>query len=173
MPTYLVAFAITNNFASTRLSLRGPPSSINMELIAPPTVTDTAQTYGLDLGGQIIRTVEQYFNQSYDLPKLDQLAVPDFYFAAMENWGLVIYEERYLLYDELTSTNRDKENVIATVVHEFVHQFLGNLLTPHWWSDLSLSEGFATFYEYYLSSMVMYIPFIDAYDCGLYGISFS
>ncbi|XP_040152815.1 thyrotropin-releasing hormone-degrading ectoenzyme-like isoform X2 [Anopheles arabiensis] len=154
MPTYLVAFAITNNFASTRLSLRGPPSSINMELIAPPTVTDTAQTYGLDLGGEIIRTVEQYFNQSYDLPKLDQLAVPDFYFAAMENWGLVIYEERYLLYDELTSTNRDKENVIATVVHEFVHQFLGNLLTPHWWSDLSLSEGFATFYEYYLSSMV-------------------
>uniref|UniRef100_A0A182K7R1 Aminopeptidase N n=1 Tax=Anopheles christyi TaxID=43041 RepID=A0A182K7R1_9DIPT len=154
MPTYLVAFAITNDFASTRLSLKAPPSSINMELIAPPTVTDTAQAYSLDLGGVILRTVEQYFNQSYDLPKLDQLAVPDFYFAAMENWGLVIYEERYLLYDELTSINRDKENVIATVVHEFVHQFLGNLLTPHWWSDLYLSEGFATFYEYHLSSMV-------------------
>ncbi|XP_052895825.1 uncharacterized protein LOC128303012 [Anopheles moucheti] len=154
MPTYLVAFAITDDFASSRLSLKGPPSSISMELIAPPTVTDRAQTYGLDIGGVVIRVVEQYFNQTYDLPKLDQLAVPDFYFAAMENWGLVIYEERYLLYDELTGTNRDKENVIATVVHEFVHQFLGNLLTPHWWSDLSLSEGFATFYEYYLSSMV-------------------
>uniref|UniRef100_A0A182PNX7 Aminopeptidase N n=1 Tax=Anopheles epiroticus TaxID=199890 RepID=A0A182PNX7_9DIPT len=154
MPTYLVAFAITNGFASSRVSLKGPPSSINMELIAPSTVTDSAQTYGIDVGSVIIRTVEQYFNQPYGLPKLDQLAVPDFYFAAMENWGLVIYEERYLLYDELTSTNRDKENVIATVVHEFVHQFLGNLLTPHWWSDLSLSEGFATFYEYYLSSLV-------------------
>ncbi|XP_053663929.1 aminopeptidase N-like [Anopheles marshallii] len=154
MPTYLVAFAITDDFASTRLSLKAPPSSIGMELIAPPTVTDSAQTYGLDLGGVVIRAVEQYFNQTYDLPKLDQLAVPGLYFSAMENWGLVIYEERYLLYDEQTGTNRDKENVIATIVHEFVHQFLGNLLTPHWWSDLSLSEGFATFYEYYLSSMV-------------------
>ncbi|XP_050072635.1 aminopeptidase N-like [Anopheles maculipalpis] len=154
MPTYLVAFAILDEFASTRLSLPAPPSSLRMELIAPPTVTDSAQTYGLELGGIVIRAVEQYFAQTYDLPKLDQLAVPDFYFAAMENWGLVIYEERYLLYDEAANTNRDKENVIATIVHEFVHQFLGNLLTPHWWSDLALSEGFATFYEYYLSSVV-------------------
>uniref|UniRef100_A0A182LVQ4 Aminopeptidase n=1 Tax=Anopheles culicifacies TaxID=139723 RepID=A0A182LVQ4_9DIPT len=154
MPTYLVAFIITEEFANARLSLKGPPSTISMELIAPPTVTDSAQTYGLDMGGQVIRLVEQYFNQTYDLPKLDQVAVPDLYFAAMENWGLVIYAEQYLLFDELTGTNRNKENVIATIVHEFVHQFLGNLLTPHWWSDLSLSEGFATFYEYYLSSMV-------------------
>uniref|UniRef100_A0A182SSZ7 Uncharacterized protein n=1 Tax=Anopheles maculatus TaxID=74869 RepID=A0A182SSZ7_9DIPT len=115
MPTYLVAFAITDEFASTRLSLPAPPSSLRMELIAPPTATDSAQTYGLELGGRVIRAVEQYFDQTYELPKLDQLAVPDFYFAAMENWGLVIYEERYLLYDEAKNTNRDKENVIAVL----------------------------------------------------------
>uniref|UniRef100_A0A182QF04 Aminopeptidase n=1 Tax=Anopheles farauti TaxID=69004 RepID=A0A182QF04_9DIPT len=154
MPTYLVAFAITTDFVSARLSLKAPPSTISMELIAPPTVTSNAQSYGLNLGATVIRTVEEHFDQPYELPKLDQLAIPDFYFAAMENWGLVIYDQLYLLYDESTGTNRDKENVIATVVHEFVHQFLGNLLTPHWWSDLSLSEGFATFYEYYLSSTI-------------------
>uniref|UniRef100_A0A182NNG8 Aminopeptidase N n=1 Tax=Anopheles dirus TaxID=7168 RepID=A0A182NNG8_9DIPT len=154
MPTYLVAFAITTDYVSARVSLKAPPSSITMELIAPPTVTPSAQSYGLNLGATAIRTIEQHFNQSYELPKLDQLAVPELSFVAMENWGLVIYDQLYLLYDESTDTNRDKENVIITVVHEFVHQFLGNLLTPHWWSDLSLSEGFATFYEHYLGSMV-------------------
>ncbi|XP_058178358.1 aminopeptidase N-like [Anopheles ziemanni] len=152
MPTYLVAFAITDGFLSTRTTLRSPPSTINMEVLAPPGTTASAQAYGLTSGAAAIRAVEQYFNQTYDLPKLDQLAVPALYFGAMENWGLVIYAEPYLLYDEATGTNRDKENVIATIVHEFVHQLLGNLLTPHWWSDLFLSEGFATLYEYYLTS---------------------
>ncbi|XP_050093971.1 aminopeptidase Ey-like [Anopheles aquasalis] len=152
MPTYLVAFAITTDFANVRTSLKGPESSFNMELVAPPGSSPAARQYGLELGAQAIRTVERHFQQTYDLPKLDQLAVPRFYFAAMENWGLVVYEESYLLYDESTGTNRDKENVIATIMHEFVHQFFGNLLTPHWWSDVFLSEGFATFYEYYLSS---------------------
>ncbi|XP_035785983.1 aminopeptidase Ey-like [Anopheles albimanus] len=151
MPTYLVAFAITTDFASARVSLKEPGSSFNMELVAPPNTSPAARQYGLELGAQAIRTVERHFEQTYDLPKLDQLAVPRFYFAAMENWGLVVYEESYLLYDESTGTNRDKENVIATIMHEFVHQIFGNLLTPHWWSDVFLSEGFATFYEYYLS----------------------
>ncbi|XP_049546882.1 thyrotropin-releasing hormone-degrading ectoenzyme-like [Anopheles darlingi] len=152
MPTYLVAFAITTDFVSSRVSLKGPESSFNMELVAPPGSSPSARQYGLELGALAIRAVERHFQQTYDLPKLDQLAVPKFYFSAMENWGLVVYEESYLLYDESTGTNRDKENVITTIVHEFVHQFFGNLLTPHWWSDVFLSEGFATFYEYYISS---------------------
>uniref|UniRef100_A0AAG5D0I6 Aminopeptidase n=1 Tax=Anopheles atroparvus TaxID=41427 RepID=A0AAG5D0I6_ANOAO len=152
MPTYLVAFAITDGFVSTRTSLKSPPSTIKMELLAPPAAPASAQAFGLAKGAAALRAVEQYFNQSYELPKLDQLAVPSLYFSAMENWGLVIYAEPYLLYDEMTDTNRDKENVVATIVHELVHQFLGNLLTPHWWSDLFLSEGFATLYEYYLTS---------------------
>ncbi|XP_053674118.1 aminopeptidase N-like [Anopheles nili] len=154
MPTYLVAFVILTDFASKRISLRAPPSNINMEFITISNVSESAQSYGLQLGADVIRAVEQHFNQTYQLPKLDQLAVPRAYFSAMENWGLVIYAEPYLIYDEATNTNRDKENVIATIVHEFVHQFLGNTLTPHWWSDLSLSEGFATFYEYYIGSVI-------------------
>ncbi|XP_058065844.1 aminopeptidase N-like [Anopheles bellator] len=166
MPTYLVAFAITDGFASNRVTLvvDSQAPNINMELLAPDSSSASARSFALNRGAEVIRILERHFNQTYDLPKLDQLAVPNMYFAAMENWGLVTYAEAYLLYDEATGTNRDKENVIATIVHEFVHQFLGNLLTPHWWSDLFLSEGFATFYEYYLSAEVEpNIRFKDAF----------
>lgn len=37
----------------------------------------------------------------------------------MENWGLVTYREQYLLFNEVTGTTRDRENVIATISHEF------------------------------------------------------
>lgn len=37
----------------------------------------------------------------------------------MENWGLVTYREQYLLFNEVTGTTRDQENVITTIAHEF------------------------------------------------------
>ena len=50
------------------------------------------------------------------------VAVPDFAAGAMENWGLIVYRETALLYDELQSSTENKQRVLEVIVHELSHQ---------------------------------------------------
>jgi len=52
----------------------------------------------------------------------DQFVVPDHRAAAMENWGLVVYEEGSLLYDEKSCSPLHKEDIVDLVAHELAHQ---------------------------------------------------
>lgn len=53
----------------------------------------------------------RYFSTPYPLKKLDMVAVPEFSGGAMENYGLIIYRENELLYDELLSPASRKQIV--------------------------------------------------------------
>ncbi|RXG69955.1 Aminopeptidase N, partial [Armadillidium vulgare] len=104
--------------------------------------------YALEISPKLLQFLEGYFNAEYPLPKLDMAAIPNFKFNGMENWGLIMYRESAVLYDPLVSTINSKRGLITVIAHEISHMWFGNLVTPKWWSELWLKEGFANFMGY-------------------------
>ena len=63
---------------------------------------------------------------------IDHVAIPDFKYGGMENWGLAMYTERYFLYDTNKTSMASEQLILRVIVHETSHQWFGNLVTPRW-----------------------------------------
>jgi tricorn protease interacting factor F2/3 len=104
--------------------------------------------FGLEFGRKALQFSEAYYGIPYPLPKLDLIAVPDFAFGAMENWGAITFRENLLLHYPGITSKSGEERICEVIAHEIAHQWFGNLVTPSDWKYLWLNESFATYFGY-------------------------
>ncbi len=141
MSTYLVFFGV-GEFEFT-LDTEDP----RVRVATLPGMKPYA-TFGLEFGRKSLAFSEAYYGVPYPLPKMDLIAIPDFAFGAMENWGAITFRENLLLhYPEITSKSGE-ERICEVIAHEIAHQWFGNLVTPADWKYLWLNESFATYFGY-------------------------
>jgi aminopeptidase N len=71
-------------------------------------------------------------------------------FGGMENANTIVFSPNYFA-NFLTATKRSKRygiptGMVSVDAHEIAHQWFGDSVTESTWSDLWLSEGFATYF---------------------------
>ncbi len=108
--------------------------------------------YAMDALKRSMKWDEEVFGREYDLDIFMIVAVSDFNMGAMENKGLNIFNDKYVLADPETATDADYANIEAIIAHEYFHNWTGNRITCRDWFQLCLKEGLTVYRDHQFSS---------------------
>ncbi|WP_274629655.1 aminopeptidase N [Arvimicrobium flavum] len=109
-------------------------------------------SYAMDALRRSMKWDEEVFGLEYDLDVFNIVAVSDFNIGAMENKGLNIFNDKYVLAGEETATDADFANIEAIIAHEYFHNWTGNRITCRDWFQLCLKEGLTVYRDHEFSS---------------------
>lgn len=108
--------------------------------------------YAMDALKRSMKWDEERFGREYDLNIFQIVAVSDFNMGAMENKGLNIFNDKYVLADPETATDQDYANIEAIIAHEYFHNWTGNRITCRDWFQLCLKEGLTVYRDHEFSA---------------------
>ena len=101
--------------------------------------------YAMDSLKRAMRWDEEAFGREYDLDIFMIVAVSAFNMGAMENKGLNIFNDKYVLASPATATDNDYAHIEAVIAHEYFHNWTGDRITCRDWFQLCLKEGLTVF----------------------------
>ena len=108
--------------------------------------------YAMDSLKRAMRWDEEAFGREYDLDVFMIVAVSDFNMGAMENKGLNVFNDKYVLASSGTATDNDFASIEAIIAHEYFHNWTGNRITCRDWFQLCLKEGLTVYRDQEFSS---------------------
>lgn len=151
MSTYIIAFIISD-LAYSEIVFRG----LKQRIYSRPSPTKGHEDLALITSALMIYALDEYFQIEFQsmvsIAKLDQIAIPKDGIDAVENWGLVAYAEKNLLYRGPSA--QAHINFLDLMGHEGVHQWFGNYVSVEWWTYLWLKEALAHYYSNFMNDKV-------------------
>src|ERR1700761_4164699 len=101
--------------------------------------------YAMDSLKRAMRWDEEVFGREYDLDIFMIVAVSAFNMGAMENKGLNVFNDKYVLASPTSATDGDYASIEAVIAHEYFHNWTGDRITCRDWFQLCLKEGLTVF----------------------------
>ena len=114
--------------------------------------------YAMDALKRSMAWDERAYGREYDLDVFNIVAVSDFNMGAMENKGLNVFNDKYVLASPETATDDDYANIEGVIAHEYFHNWTGNRVTCRDWFQLCLKEGLTVFRDQEFSADMRSAP---------------
>ena len=143
-PSYLFAL-VGGNLAHVEDRFRTMSGrDVTLRIYVEPGKEDRCG-YAMDSLKRAMRWDEEAFGREYDLDIFMIVAVSDFNMGAMENKGLNVFNDKYVLASAQTATDADYAGIEGVIAHEYFHNWTGNRITCRDWFQLCLKEGLTVF----------------------------
>jgi aminopeptidase N len=143
-PSYLFAM-VGGNLARVSDSFTTMSGrKVELHIYVEPGKQDRC-AYAMDSLKRAMRWDEQAFGREYDLDIFMIVAVSAFNMGAMENKGLNVFNDKYVLASPTTATDGDYAGIEAVIAHEYFHNWTGDRITCRDWFQLCLKEGLTVF----------------------------